>query len=322
MSEITGSLAADGSSASIAIGKRESIQFTLAVANAESFIGRVSIQRSLNGGASWESAKNRLNEAFEYDGVDVPLTDSIADEIFQNDSDKVALYRVLAEEMDEASDAVEYSISDVAGDVTEAILRDHTGKPVIYATDDGKVQFACGIRAPDLQGQVLSGEAQAITVNGGIERDADAYLGEGNSYRFVKEVTITAAEIAGVAAGEFGHADGVPLVTDDEVGTDAIAVLESAVAVYDRATASYGAGGDTSINENGGAEQTGVISNANFAAAGADKVVQFMPLAADALNRTKGKGLNLVTTVAFTQPGTAAGVIRVRVIWRQHVLGL
>jgi len=50
--------------------------------------------------------------------------------------------------------------------------------------------------------------------------------------------------------------------------------------------------------------------------------VNFVPLAATPQNLTAGKGFNLVAATAFTQPGTAAGVVRVKVLYRVITTGL
>lgn len=134
------------------------------------------------------------------------------------------------------------------------------------------------------------------------------------------EVTISAADIVSTAAGKFGHAAGVVLVADP--GATKVIELVSAVVIYDYDTAAYTGGGNITINSNGGSALTGIISAANSVGAAADKLVYFQPLAAAAANIVANKGLNLVAATAFTQPGTAAGVIRVKVNYRVHTHGL
>lgn len=135
-----------------------------------------------------------------------------------------------------------------------------------------------------------------------------------------KEVSISAADIVSTSAGKFGHAAGYPLVADP--GADYLVEHISTVLIYDYATAAYTAGGNITVNENGGSALTGLISAANSVGAAADKIATFVNLATAAVNRTANKGLNLVSSVAFTQPGSAAGVIRVQVQYRLHKLGL
>lgn len=135
-----------------------------------------------------------------------------------------------------------------------------------------------------------------------------------------KEVLISAADIVATGAGKLGHAAGYPLVANP--GADYMVDLISAILIYDYATAAYTDGGNITVNENGGAALTGLVSAANSLGAAADKVVSFAPLATAGVARTANKGLNLVAASAFTQPGTAAGVVRVHVEYRIHKLGL
>lgn len=125
--------------------------------------------------------------------------------------------------------------------------------------------------------------------------------------------TISSADITGTAAGQFGHASGYPLVT---VPAGYVAELLGVIAIYDYSTAQYGAGGNVTINETGGSAVTGLISAANSFGAASDKIVRWIPLAAAAANLTAALGWSLVAAAAFTQPGTAAGVIRYIVRYR------
>lgn len=134
------------------------------------------------------------------------------------------------------------------------------------------------------------------------------------------EVTISSADIVATGAGKLGHAAGVVLVADP----DATKVVEliSAVMITDYSTAAYTGGGNLTININGGSALTGVVSAANSLGATSDRINQFVPLATAGIALTAGKGLNLVAASAFTQPGTAAGVVRVKVTYRVHTHGL
>jgi hypothetical protein len=133
--------------------------------------------------------------------------------------------------------------------------------------------------------------------------------------------TITSANIVGTSAGQLGHANGVELVAAG--GTHVINQLVYAILINDFATAAYTGGGNTTINiGSGGAALTGLVSNANFIQSGADKIIEFVPLAATFNVYTENKGINLVTASAPTQPGTAAGVFRYVVGYRQIATGL
>lgn len=133
------------------------------------------------------------------------------------------------------------------------------------------------------------------------------------------EVAITSANITATTAGALGHADGVVLVAGQ---TGKVIELVSATLIYDYAGAGYATGGNITINQTGGSAVTGVVSAANSLGANSDKIVVFSPLAATATAYTKNLGLNLVAATAFTNGGSATGVVRVKVAYRVHTHGL
>lgn len=131
---------------------------------------------------------------------------------------------------------------------------------------------------------------------------------------------ITAANIIGTSAGQFGHANGVVLKTAPgaNVGLQPIALG----LYYDFATAAYTAGGNITLNYgSGGAALTGLVSAANSVGAAVDKGVMFFPLAAAGNPIVSNASLNLVTSAAFTNPGTAAGVINWELWYRTMAVG-
>jgi len=133
--------------------------------------------------------------------------------------------------------------------------------------------------------------------------------------------TISSANITGTSAGQLGHANGVILVPAG--GTHVINQLVSAVVINAFNTAAYTGGGNTSINiGGGGAALTGVAAAASFITSAANKVIEFVPLAATFNTYTENNSLNLVSAAAPTQPGTAAGVFRYVVAYRQITTGL
>ena len=134
------------------------------------------------------------------------------------------------------------------------------------------------------------------------------------------DILISAADIVATGAGKLGHAAGVPLVADP--GANKVVDLISAVMIYDFDTAAYTAGGNITVNSNGGAALTGTVTAANSLGASTDKIVRFVPLSTGGVALTANKGLNLVSSAAFTQPGTAAGVVRVKVLYRVITTGL
>lgn len=133
------------------------------------------------------------------------------------------------------------------------------------------------------------------------------------------EVAITSANITATTAGALGHANGVVLVAGQ---TGKVIELVSATLIYDYAGAGYATGGNITINQTGGSAVTGVVTAANSLGADSDKIVVFSPLAATATAYVKNLGLNLVAATAFTNGGSATGVVRVKVAYRVHTHGL
>ena len=133
--------------------------------------------------------------------------------------------------------------------------------------------------------------------------------------------TLTATEIVGTAAGDIGHANGATIVTAPS--SDYTLEFVSAVAIYDYNTATYGGGASDLVIAIGsaGAAISGVCTAANLLGAAGDKIVYFKPLATVAVPMTVGTGISLRGT-AFTNPGTAAGVLRVYTTYRKILTGL
>lgn len=132
--------------------------------------------------------------------------------------------------------------------------------------------------------------------------------------------TISAVDIVGTGAGQFGNANGYPLIPGQ--GAHNVVELISVIAFYKFNTAAYTAGGNTTVNRSAGAGAlTGLISAANFCGAAGNKVAFFMNLATAGINLTENEGINLVSSAAFTQPGTAAGTISWVANCRIHATG-
>lgn len=129
---------------------------------------------------------------------------------------------------------------------------------------------------------------------------------------------ISSAAITGTAAGQLGHALGVPLVPDP--GPGMAVELVSCCLSSKFGVAAYTAGGNLTVNINGGAAVTGVVSAANSLGAAADKVNTLIPLAAAGTLQTATKGLNLVAAAAFTNPGTATGTLKCITTYRVYTL--
>lgn len=121
---------------------------------------------------------------------------------------------------------------------------------------------------------------------------------------------ISAANIVATGVGQFGHANGVLLTPVAAAGF--ITVLKKVILSYTFGVAAYTAGGNITVNiGGGGAALTGLVSAANSVGAAASKIVELNPLAAAGNALSSAQSLNLVSTVAFTQPGTATGTIKV-----------
>ena len=134
------------------------------------------------------------------------------------------------------------------------------------------------------------------------------------------EVTLTATEIVGTAAGDLGHTGGAILVT---APTSAYALeFVSATLIYDFDTAAYtGAGANDLVIRIGTTSVSSAIADADLLLAAGDQVVHVRALSAADYDLPVGSSINLKST-AVTQPGTAAGVIRAIVTYRQITTNL
>lgn len=166
-----------------------------------------------------------------------------------------------------------------------------------------------------IQDGSLDISVDALSVAGGVS------MGTDNAQLFTVLTTLTAAEIVGTAAGDIGHASGATLVAAPS--SDYTLEFVSAVAIYDFATAAYTGGANDLVVAigSGGAAISGVCSTANLLGAAGDKIVYFVPLATAAVPMSVGTALSLRGT-AFTNPGTAAGVLRVYTTYRKILTGL
>ncbi len=154
-----------------------------------------------------------------------------------------------------------------------------------------------------------------VTASGGISK------GTTNATEFTVLTTLTATEIVGTAAGDIGHASGATLVAAP--GSGYVLEFVSAVAIYDFDTAAYTGGANDLVIAigSGGAAISGVCSTANLLGAASDKIVYFLPLATAAVPMTANTGISLRGT-AYTDPGTARGVLRVYTTYRVITTGL
>ena len=131
-------------------------------------------------------------------------------------------------------------------------------------------------------------------------------------------VTLTAAEIVGTAAGDIGHSAGAILVAAPGAGK----ALEfvSAVLSYTYATAAYTGGGDDCVIRQGTTAVSAAIAKADLLADTADDIAYVNALSAADIKLTANSTLNFFAGTAFTQPGTAAGTLKIFITYRVHTL--
>lgn len=134
------------------------------------------------------------------------------------------------------------------------------------------------------------------------------------------ETSISAANIVATSAGALGHANGVALVAAPGTGF----ALEhlSSVIILDFGVAAYTDGGNVSVNYTGSVAASGVVSAANSVGGAADKIAVVLGVVPTNNQLIANTGLNLVAASAFTNPGTATGVVRVKTAYRIHATGL
>ena len=128
-------------------------------------------------------------------------------------------------------------------------------------------------------------------------------------------VTLTAAEIVGIAAGDIGHAGGAVLVAAPGAGK--ILEFVSAVLSYDYATAAYTGGNNDLVIRQGTTAVSAAIADADLIGDSADDIAYVNALSSADIKLTANSTINLAGT-AYTNPGTAAGTLKVHVMYRVH----
>jgi len=159
-----------------------------------------------------------------------------------------------------------------------------------------------------------------VTVDGVLLKDGGIQLASGVIQKEVV-VVIGATQIVGTDAEDLGHANGATLVAAPT--SDYTLEFVSAIAIYDFDTAAYTGGASDLVVAIGsaGAAISGVATMANLLGAAGDKIVYFVPLATVAVPMSVGTAISLRGT-AITNPGTAAGVLRVYTTYRIITTGL
>jgi hypothetical protein len=132
----------------------------------------------------------------------------------------------------------------------------------------------------------------------------------------VVEYNITEANIVGM--------NGTPVTVLAAQGAGTAIEFISAVLIYDYDTAAYTGGGDVTLEYTGGATLSTTVAAANSFAAAGDKVFSMAALdAAGGYTMPVNTGIDITNaTGAFVDPGTAAGVGRIRIAYRVHTTGL
>jgi len=162
----------------------------------------------------------------------------------------------------------------------------------------------------------ITGDIQATAGSIGTTELADNAVTSGKLATGVLQVatvTLTATEIVGTAAGDIGHSAGAVLVAAP--GTGYILEFVSAVLSYDFATAAYTGGGDDLVVRQGTTAVSAPIAAADLLTDTADDIAYVNALAAADIKLTANSTLNLAGT-AYTQPGTAAGTLKVHITYR------
>lgn len=130
------------------------------------------------------------------------------------------------------------------------------------------------------------------------------------------EVAITKANILAMNA--------TPVVVVAAPGAAYSLQFLGGVLIFDYSTAQYGGGGDITIDYSGGASVSTTIVKTNGFGATGDKVFSLAPLnAAGGYTMPVNTALVITNaTGAFTDPGTAAGVGRLKLSYRVITHGL
>jgi hypothetical protein len=170
-----------------------------------------------------------------------------------------------------------------------------------------------GIDGGGTEGTVSVAVDVSDLVGNGIEDDGSNNFRINEGFIQYAEIDLTEANILAM--------NGAPV---EVVAGQAGKVVEflGAALFCDFDTAAYTDGGDVSIIEEDGSDVSTVAAAADSFGSATDESNILKPLAAS-YQPVPGKGLMITNgTGAFTDPGTAAGVGRVKVAYRVHTTGL
>lgn len=191
-------------------------------------------------------------------------------------------------------------------------LRVHTSVP----TDDGDGSIIGTVGAGEITATELDDDA--VTTAKILAANVTSAKLAANTIQ-IAEVTLTATEIVGTSAGDIGHAAGAVLVAAPGAGN--LLEFVSATLIYDFDTAAYTGGNNDLVIRQGTTAVSAAIADADLVGDSADDIAFVNALSAADIKLTANSTLNLAGT-AYTQPGTAAGVLRVKVAYRVHATEL
>lgn len=140
----------------------------------------------------------------------------------------------------------------------------------------------------------------------------------GRKRLLVKEVVINPDKIVGEAVGQLHHTAGVVLVAAP--GAKFVLQFITALVIYDYDTAVYGGFSGNLKIRSGTTEVAPSITTIPLESVNEDKII--MVNASENEEISANETLNLYRSQACTQPGTAAGIIRVHLIYLLHPTGL
>jgi hypothetical protein len=173
-----------------------------------------------------------------------------------------------------------------------------------------------GVTKSDTISEYTSGSG--VTVDGVLLKDNGISLGTTTVTEYTTQVTLTATQIVGTDAGDIGHTAGAILVAAPS--SDYALEFVSAVLIFDYLTAAYTGGNNDMVIRVGTTAVTTAITDTNCIKATGDKVFRLGAIATE-ISLGVGSTINAFST-AFTQPGTAAGSLRVQITYRLHTTGL
>lgn len=183
--------------------------------------------------------------------------------------------------------------------------------------------------ATHFSGPLVVGGVEVISAAGAITGDIQATAGSIGTAELADDavtsakidptviqhatVTLTATEIVGTAAGDIGHSAGAVLVAAPGAGY--ILEFVSAVLSYTYATAAYTGGNNDLVIRQGTTAVSAAIADADLLGDSASDIAYVNALAAADIKLTANSTLNLSAT-AYTNPGTAAGTLKVHIAYR------